>query len=241
VALKGHRLAGVHVELAKRGGWDGREGVDFRAEPAQRLGQFRAGARGDPRPARSSRATLFSLAAPTGPGRPGHVGIVLDPAAHTIIDAYEIGYPSRKTPTASPLGREDCRLSSASHTHYGPHLRFRLRRWHLAAMSLATDPQGAAVRENPLRAGMAERDTYGHDGIGVVPADDLGDQIALLGAQPGPHRPSAQLTYDGQPPCTFRLDDASGQAHGTKCTDHPAAIPSRATPVRQRSRSWPHP
>jgi len=31
--VKGHRLVGVHVELAERGGRDGREGVEFRAKP----------------------------------------------------------------------------------------------------------------------------------------------------------------------------------------------------------------
>lgn len=49
----------------------------------------------------------------------------------------------------------------------------------------AVDHDGAAVREDPLRAGVAERDTHAHDGIRVIPADDLGDHIALLGAQPG--------------------------------------------------------
>src|SRR5262249_20429762 len=43
--LKGDRLGGVHVELAERGGGGGREGVAVRAQPAQRLGQLRAGAR----------------------------------------------------------------------------------------------------------------------------------------------------------------------------------------------------
>jgi hypothetical protein len=33
------------------------------------------------------------LPAPRTPAAPGHVGIVLDPAAHTMIDAYETGYP----------------------------------------------------------------------------------------------------------------------------------------------------
>ncbi|HEY6315385.1 MAG TPA: hypothetical protein VIY52_31900 [Streptosporangiaceae bacterium] len=45
VALAGHRLAGVHVQLAERGSGDHREGVPFRAEPAQRPGQLGAGAR----------------------------------------------------------------------------------------------------------------------------------------------------------------------------------------------------
>ncbi|HEX6449118.1 MAG TPA: hypothetical protein VF060_06635 [Trebonia sp.] len=45
LALGGHRLVWVHVQLAERGGWEGREGVEFRAETAQRLGQFGAGAR----------------------------------------------------------------------------------------------------------------------------------------------------------------------------------------------------
>jgi hypothetical protein len=34
-------------------------------------------------------------------------------------------------------------------------------------------------------AARAERDTHAHDGIRVIAADDLGDHIALLGAQPG--------------------------------------------------------
>src|SRR6266487_6094294 len=38
-------LAGVHVQLAERGGGDHREGVQFRAEPAQRLDQLGTGAR----------------------------------------------------------------------------------------------------------------------------------------------------------------------------------------------------
>jgi hypothetical protein len=32
---------------------------------------------------------------------------------------------------------------------------------------------------------VAEWDADAHDGFGVVPADDLDDDIALLGAQPG--------------------------------------------------------
>jgi hypothetical protein len=39
VALGGHRLIRVHVELLERGGGDHREGVEFRAEPAQRPDQ----------------------------------------------------------------------------------------------------------------------------------------------------------------------------------------------------------
>jgi len=35
VALGGHRLVGVHVELLERGGGDRREGVQLRAECAQ--------------------------------------------------------------------------------------------------------------------------------------------------------------------------------------------------------------
>lgn len=41
------------------------------------------------------------------------------------------------------------------------------------------------MREDPLRARVAERDADAHDGFGVVPADGLDDDITLLGAQPG--------------------------------------------------------
>ena len=40
-----------------------------------------------------------------------------------------------------------------------------------------------------------------------------------------------RLTHHGQPPCTFRLDDASSQAHGNNFTDHSAARPSPGTPL----------
>ena len=36
---------------------------------------------------------VFFAGADGTPAAPGHVGIVLDPAAHTMIDAYETGYP----------------------------------------------------------------------------------------------------------------------------------------------------
>jgi hypothetical protein len=45
VALARRRLDGVHVQLAERGGGDHREGVQFRAEPAQRLDQLGTGVR----------------------------------------------------------------------------------------------------------------------------------------------------------------------------------------------------
>ena len=45
VARARHRLAGVHVQLAERGGGDHRDGVHLWAEPAQRADQLGAGAR----------------------------------------------------------------------------------------------------------------------------------------------------------------------------------------------------
>jgi predicted lipoprotein with Yx(FWY)xxD motif len=46
------------------------------------------------------------------------------------------------------------------------------------------------------------------------------------------HRPDGltQLTYNGKPLYTFRLDYAPGQAHGNNLTDHSAVPPSPGTP-----------
>ena len=58
---------------------------------------------------------VFFAGADGTPAAPGHVGIVVNPATHTMIDAYATGYPSRgTTPTDSRRRREDCRPSSAS-------------------------------------------------------------------------------------------------------------------------------
>jgi hypothetical protein len=62
----------------------------------------------------------------------------------------------------------------------------------------------------------------------------------MLGTIQRPDDGSRQLSYDGQPLYTFRLDDAPGQARGTKCTDHPAARPSPGTqlpPAQPRRRT----
>src|SRR5450631_3595304 len=47
----------------------------------------------------------------------------------------------------------------------------------------AIDGHGAAVREDPLRSGMAEWDSDAYDSLRVVRAHDLDDSIALFGAQ----------------------------------------------------------
>ena len=59
---------------------------------------------------------MFLLAGSDGtPAAPGHVGIVLDPATHTMIDAYETGYPVEEDTYGLPgIKREDCRPWSAS-------------------------------------------------------------------------------------------------------------------------------
>ena len=47
-----------------------------------------------PRTSQAQPGDLVFFAGSDGtPAAPGHVGIVLDPAAHTMIDAYETGYP----------------------------------------------------------------------------------------------------------------------------------------------------
>src|SRR5450631_2758717 len=47
----------------------------------------------------------------------------------------------------------------------------------------AIDSHDAAVREDPLRPGMAEWDADADDSLRVVTAHDLDDDITLLGAQ----------------------------------------------------------
>ena len=60
----------------------------------------------------------------------------------------------------------------------------------------------------------------------------------ILGTIQRPDDGSRQLAYDGQPLYTFRLDDAPGQAHGTKCTDYPAGRPSPGTPLPPAQPCW---
>jgi hypothetical protein len=49
----------------------------------------------------------------------------------------------------------------------------------------AVDCDNAAVRDYPLRPGVAKRDAAAHDGVRVVPADDLNNDVILFIAQPG--------------------------------------------------------
>ena len=92
----------------------------------------------------------------------------------------------------------------------------------------AVDGDGAAVREDPLRPGVAERDADADDGLGVVAADHLDDGIALLGPPPGPfgrgrpvsevgsRRSGHQDRIDGreQAPLAQRADDPSDGCRG---------------------------
>ena len=57
---------------------------------------------------------VFFAGADGTPAAPGHVGIVLDPAAHTMIDAYTTGYPVEVDTYGLPARRAACRPWSAS-------------------------------------------------------------------------------------------------------------------------------
>ncbi len=70
------------------------------------------------------------------------------------------------------------------------------------------------MREDPLRARVAERNAGAHDGVGVVPADELDDDITLLGTQPG----------------AFGGGRAAGEAgHWRAGHEHRASCPEDAT------------
>lgn len=48
---------------------------------------------------------VFFAGADGTPASPGHVGIVLDPAKHTMIDAYETGYPVEEDTYGLPTSK----------------------------------------------------------------------------------------------------------------------------------------
>jgi cell wall-associated NlpC family hydrolase len=48
---------------------------------------------------------VFFAGADGSPAAPGHVGIVLDPATHTMIDAYETGYPVQEDTYGLPASK----------------------------------------------------------------------------------------------------------------------------------------
>src|SRR5690606_7586115 len=50
----------------------------------------------------------------------------------------------------------------------------------------AIDGDGAAVRKDPLRSGVPERDTDADDRLRVVATHHVDDHLPLLGAEPGP-------------------------------------------------------
>ena len=49
---------------------------------------------------------VFFAGADGTPAAPGHVGIVLNPAAHTMIDAYATGYPVEEDTYGLPASKE---------------------------------------------------------------------------------------------------------------------------------------
>src|SRR5215471_19365689 len=49
----------------------------------------------------------------------------------------------------------------------------------------AVDSDRPTVGEDPLRARVAKRDARAYDSLGVIPADEIHDDVTLLGALPG--------------------------------------------------------
>jgi cell wall-associated NlpC family hydrolase len=73
LALMAYRAAGITIPRTSQAQWA--DGTQIPATQVQ------------------SGDLVFFAGADGTPAAPGHVGIVLDPAAHTMIDAYETGYP----------------------------------------------------------------------------------------------------------------------------------------------------
>lgn len=84
------------------------------------------------------------------------------------------------------------------------------------------------MREDPLRAGVTERDTDAHDSIRVVPADDSGHDVTLLSAQPGTFScwgSAGEVRYRraGHQDRVYRGEDAAFAQR----TDDPPDMPGR--------------
>ena len=102
LAMMAYRAAGITIPRTSQAQWAyGTQTLASQAQPGDLV--FFAGSDGTP-------------------AAPGHVGIVLNPAAHTMIDAYETGYPveedtyglpASKGGLSPPRGRlHTCRFSS---------------------------------------------------------------------------------------------------------------------------------
>jgi cell wall-associated NlpC family hydrolase len=89
LAMMAYRAAGIAIPRAAAAQWDW--GTQIPASQVQP---------GDP---------VFFSGADGTPAAPGHVGIVLNPAAHTMVNTYTSASPWSMTPTGSPTPRAACR------------------------------------------------------------------------------------------------------------------------------------
>ena len=86
LAMMAYRAAGITIPRTSQEQWD--YGTQIPASQAQP---------GD---------LVFFAGSDGTPDAPGHVGIILDPAARTMIDAYATGYPVEEDTYGLPVSRE---------------------------------------------------------------------------------------------------------------------------------------